>query len=478
MSDNAQAHSTVRWIMDNANMGFFIVTATHKQQREIADKYACARTAEYDYSKHSGGYSFYALENRADANPKADVLFVLNMQIALQDDENIAALNTSRDVLAEKQKIWIFFMTKDTEYRLSLHALDFYAYVRIKVHFAAEEETAPTGTEILDFHNRHNVEMIHEMLEQYKPLEEQLMALPTDVFNNFAEDYKNRLLSAAVTLSNIAELYENCADYNRALELYSKALQIRENVLAIDDADIAVTCHNIGYIHDAMGEYDTAIKWHEKALIIKKGHIEINHQSVAITYNSMGAAYYSKNDFTKALEMYENALDIYENQLEAEHIGIAFVCDGIANVYRKQGKYGEALNLFNKALAVCEKKLGNEHPETASTYNNIASVYYALGEHHKALELHYKALRIREKALGTQHPHTANSYNNIGYSYFRQGDYVKGMDLFKKAYRIFFSTLGDAHPRTILSKSNMEDNYKALNLPQPFDAWFAENFVP
>jgi|GEM_PF-4408398 len=42
---NQEAYETVSWIMDNADMGFFIVTAPHNMQRELAERYKTRRVA-------------------------------------------------------------------------------------------------------------------------------------------------------------------------------------------------------------------------------------------------------------------------------------------------------------------------------------------------------------------------------------------------------------------------------------------------
>ena len=85
---NEKAHERLRWILDNADAGFFIVTAPHRQQHQIADLYKSPQIACYDYSPGGEKYSYYALSDWADTHRDADILFVLNTQIALQQEKD------------------------------------------------------------------------------------------------------------------------------------------------------------------------------------------------------------------------------------------------------------------------------------------------------------------------------------------------------------------------------------------------------
>jgi len=420
--DNTEAYGIVRWILDNADTGFFIITAPHRQQRQIAEIHTSPRVACYDYSSHGERYSYHALSEWADTNQDTDILFILNMQVALQEDKNLADFNLSRDMLARKDKTWVFFMTKDTEYRLSTFAHDIYSYVRMKAHFQAEEENEPKELQILDFHDRQSVQKIKAMLEQYKELEERLMLL------SLQDTSDSRLLSAANTLADIAKLYSDCAEYDDSFRLYKKELQIREKTLGKEHPNTATTYNNIALVYAHQGDYPKALEWSQKALAIREKVLGKEHPDTATTYNNIALVYYNQGDYPKALEWYQ------------------------------------------KALAIREKALGKEHPNTATTYNNIAGVYDSQGDYPKALEWYQKAIAIREKVLGKEHPDTATTYNNIAAVYARQGDYPKALEWYIKSYRILLK-LGEEHPNTSTAKKNMKAAHQKASLNEPFEQW-------
>ena len=465
---NEEAHRKLRWILDNADAGFFIVTAPHWQQRRIADLYKSPRIACYDYSPGGEAYSYYALSDWADAHRDADALFVLNMQVALQQEKNLVDFNMSRDMLAQKDRAWFFFMSKDAEHRLSTFAHDIYSYVRMKAHFQAEEESAPKEPEMWDSHDRLNVQRATAMLEQYKELEARHMSLSLN------DTPDSQLLSAAMTLSDIAELYKNCAKYDDSLRLYDKILQIRKKALGDEHLDTATAYNEIAVVCSHQGDYPKALELHEKALAINERALGKEHPDTAATYNNIALVYSSQGDYPKALEWHEKALAIRKRALGKEHPDTATTYNNIAGVYDSQGDYAKALEWYGKDLAICERVLGKEHPDTATTYNNIANVHNNQGDYAKALEWYGKALAICERALGKEHPDTATTYNNIALVYHNQGDYPKALEWFIKSYKIL-CRLGEGHPNTIIVRENMESAYQNAGLDMPFEQWLQKN---
>ena len=324
-ADNQESYETISWILDNADMGFFIVTAPHRMQREIAERYETSKVEIYDYAQNASSFSYPELSAWADSRMDADFLFVLNMQVAIRDENDMLSFNLSRDMLSKKHKAWLFFMTKDLENRLSTFAFDIYSYVRLKAHFLPEKEDELGRQEFMtyDIDDHVNIEKAREALERYRDLEEELTSLPLDTTP------REQLLSAAITLSNIAKLYRNCADYANALRLLEITRDIRETHLGTWHPDTASIYNDIAIVYNDQGDYGKALEWNDKALAIREKTLGKEHPDTANTYNNIAFTYY------------------------------------------KQGDYGRALELLVKALAIMKKTLGEEHPSTLNTKHGI-----------------------------------------------------------------------------------------------------------
>jgi len=454
--DNSDAYHTVSWILDNADAGFFIVIASPQMQRKISKIYITPKTAVYDYSHNTEPYSYSRIRTWAQSYKDADVFFLMNMQLAFMDDKGIISedfmlsFNMSRDLLAKEQKIWIIFMTKEAEYRLSIFAYDIYSYMMQKAYFQDEEANDIAYMQFHETGELHNVAELRKTLLRYNELEDKYMGLSLD---NTPE---NQLLSAAITLSNIALIYKDCAEYDNALNLLEKIKEIREKVLGIEHPDTAAIYNNIALVYNAQGDYDKALEWQLKALEIREKTLKAENPDRAQSYNNIAEVYVNKGENIKALEWYQCALLFYKKISMAEHPKTAKLYNNIAMVYAYQGEYSEALEYNKKALAIQEKILGVEHLSTAATYNNIAVIYAYQGENSKAMEWNQKALTIREKILGTDHPDAAISYINIATVYYNQGNYLKALDLFDKSHEIFLKIFEKTHKYTKTALRNRE----------------------
>ena len=275
-----------------------------------------------------------------------------------------------------------------------------------------------------------------------------------DVYNKALTIWKSKLgeehTDVATFYNNIGSVYSNKGDYDKAVEYYNKALAIQKAKLGEEHTDVATSYNNIGSVYSKKGNYDKALEYLNKALAIQKAKLGEEHTDVATSYNNIGLVYYQKGDYDKALEYYNKALTIWKSKLGEEHTDVATFYNNIGSVYSNKGDYDKAVEYYNKALAIQKAKLGEEHTDVATSYNNIGSVYSKKGNYDKALEYLNKALAIQKAKLGEEHTDVATSYNNIGDVYYDKGDYVMALEYFDKALSIYLSKGHEADKKIFL----------------------------
>ena len=265
----------------------------------------------------------------------------------------------------------------------------------------------------------------------------------------------------ATTYNNMAGVYKAQGDYEKALEYYGKALEVAERVLGNDHPLTATMYNNMALVYQAQGDYEKALEYYGKALEVRERVLGRDHPYTATAYNNMAGVYKAQGDYEKALEYNRKSLEVRERVLGRDHPDTATTYNNMAEVYRAQGEYEKALEYNRKSLEVRERVLGRDHPDTAATYNNMAVVYEAQGEYEKALEYYDKALEVRERVLGSEHPSTATTYNNMAGVYQDQGEYEKALEYFGKALEVNERVLGRDHPSTAATYNNMAVVYKA-----------------
>ena len=177
-----------------------------------------------------------------------------------------------------------------------------------------------------------------------------------------------------------------------------------------------------------MGDYEKALPLYQRALEISEKVLGPQHPDVATTLNNLAGLYESMGDYEKALPLYQRALEIREKVLGPQHPYVATTLNNLALLYQSIGDYEKALPLYQRALDIREKVLGPQHPDVATTLNNLAGLYESMGDYEKALPLYQRALEIYEKVLGPQHPSVATTLNNLA------GLYATRLEEMKKPY--------------------------------------------
>ncbi|AKB26875.1 hypothetical protein MSSIT_0156 [Methanosarcina siciliae T4/M] len=270
-------------------------------------------------------------------------------------------------------------------------------------------------------------------------------------------------LDIAITLDNLAGLYESLGDYEKALLLCQRALEIYGKVLGPEHTDVAINLNNLALLYSHIGDYEKALPLFQRALEISEEKQGSEHPDdpfyraavIATTLDNLAGLYYQMGDYEKALLLCQRALEIYEKMQGPRHLDVAVTLNNLAELYYQMEDYEKALPLYQRALKIRENTLDLKHPNVAIALNNLAGLYYQMGEYEEALPLYQRALKIRENTLDLKHPDVANSLNNIASLYRQMGDYGKALLSYQRALDISKKALGPQHPNVAITLNNI-----------------------
>jgi len=160
------------------------------------------------------------------------------------------------------------------------------------------------------------------------------------------------LQGVVVMAVNIATLYQEQKEYDKALMYYSNALPY------LDTEDMegkrALLLNNIGVIYFFKNEYETALQFYNKALLIfEKIHDEKN---IAMCYTNIGETMGYQKKYPQALEYLRSSLKI-KKKLD-DRFGQEECLKTIADIYLKTKDYLKAIDYANQTLYVA-KQTGN-----------------------------------------------------------------------------------------------------------------------
>ena len=199
--------------------------------------------------------------------------------------------------------------------------------------------------------------------------------------------------------SNLAQNYFEAKEYEKAIELYSKATEMDPNC-----PPIPWLWRGMIYT-DHLPDYDKAIADFLKVMSFRNKA----DQSYIDASINLGLAYYRKNDLTKAIEAHNNAVAHYPNNPRT------YFLRGLT--LKAMQKDQEALADFNKAIQL--------KPDYYEALLNRGVIYTdRLAQYEKAIADFRQVLRLN--------PSIGNALLNIGLTYYKMGQVQKSIDTYNQ----------------------------------------------
>ncbi|MDP3284559.1 MAG: CHAT domain-containing protein, partial [Desulfobacterales bacterium] len=122
-------------------------------------------------------------------------------------------------------------------------------------------------------------------------------------------------------------------DYSKAEPLYKRALAVAEKVLGPEHPNTALSLNNLAMLYESLGDYSKAEPLYKRALAINEKVLGPEHPDTAQSLNNIAGLYCSLGDYSKAEPLYKRALAIKEKVLGSEHPDTAISLNNIAGLY-------------------------------------------------------------------------------------------------------------------------------------------------
>ncbi|MCL6296719.1 tetratricopeptide repeat protein [Jejuia spongiicola] len=233
---------------------------------------------------------------------------------------------------------------------------------------------------------------------------EALEKLQKDSYN-----YSNKHRRIASIYDGLGILERRRNQYDKALEYYYKALQIKER--EEDSLTIGRSYHNIAMLYFRMDDYDSALRDMKRALSLRKHGDSVSY---ATSLNNYGYFYLKKKEYDSAQLYFTKAKLFFGDDIR---VNDAYLY--MARLYEYKKQYKKALNIHLQILKVYKK---HEKPERiAITLKNIGYNYRKLNDFTKA-EKYLKESEFIAKGYGNKKL-LANIYKERYYMFKKKNDF-------------------------------------------------------
>lgn len=257
----------------------------------------------------------------------------------------------------------------------------------------------------------------------------------------------------ALLLITIGDVYRVLARFDRARELFERAMAIYEGMDAPPPLDLADALTSMAMLHWDLRQYEEALRYGREAYEVRRRELGDDHPDVLSSLNNVATSSANVGLVDEALRLHEELLRKWRHA--DNHVEVAVTLNNIGVLHFRQGRYEEAERFFAEALEIRRRLLPATHPDVALSSNNLAAVYRELGRMDEAEPLYRESLESRLQVFGDGHPAVATAHFNLGRLLHVKGELAAAEPHMRAAFEIDRRVYGPEHPEVGVDAYNL-----------------------
>ncbi|XP_068650715.1 protein KINESIN LIGHT CHAIN-RELATED 1 [Aristolochia californica] len=296
---------------------------------------------------------------------------------------------------------------------------------------------------------------------------------------------------------DLAEAYVAVLNFQEALPLCLKALEIHKMQLGSNSVEVAHDRKLLAVIYSGLEEHQKALEQNELSQKVLKNwglssdllHAEIEAANIQIAlgrYNeaietlkgivqhtdkesevramvfiAMGKALCYQEKFVDSKRCLEIASGILDKKEQLVPAKVAEAFSDISMLYETMNEFEIAISLLKRALAILEKLPQEQHAE-GSASGRIGWLLLLTGKVPQAIPYLESAAERLKESFGEKHFGVGYIYNNLGAAYMELDRAQSAAQMFALAKEIMDVALGPHHADSIEACQNLANAYGAM----------------
>ena len=235
------------------------------------------------------------------------------------------------------------------------------------------------------------------------------------------EKVQDAPLLRARMLHVIGLSYANIGAYDKAVQLLTEALHIREAELGENSVEVADTLNRLGNVHRLYGHLDLAEPLLARALRIREALDTGPDYDLADSYNNVGLMQYELGHDDDALATLQKSIDMHRKVAQPDTVEVAIALHNRTLSLKRQKRYDEAMKEIDQAIAI-KQRLGYAGRSTLMNSLGLrAEILAAQGRYAEALAIREATLKQRRELYPEGHPELIRGLINLAQLHIAMG---------------------------------------------------------
>ena len=261
---------------------------------------------------------------------------------------------------------------------------------------------------------------------------------------------------------HLALVYQAQGEFDRAAPLLEKILTYRERSHGAEDAETLRSKSQLAGLYLDLGQSERAEPFVRQVLSAREKKLGANHPDTLASKFDLARLLHAQSKYDLAEPLYREVLNAFTDRFGDDDPDTLISKNSLASLLADQRHYERAEEMCRDVLSRQVKSLGADHPHTLTTRNHLAHVYAAQEKTDRAVGMYLEVIELEENAIGSEHPKTIASKNDLAAVYIGVAEFAKAEPLLRAVLKVQETRLGPEHPTTLATKSSLTRAEEAL----------------
>ncbi len=269
-----------------------------------------------------------------------------------------------------------------------------------------------------------------------------------------------------------AEKFRLKGMYKQAEPVMKRSLSYKEQRVGPDTPEVAVSLNNLAMLYQEQSQYAKAEPLHLRALAIRVKALGLDHHEVAETLRNLTALYKAQDQQAKADALPTRAREIWEKRPKPDKTPVTPVSPVTPTPTVVKAKVPRGRPKVEAKVTPVPGPQVSKVKYAAGSWDGINVALMQCQRVHdfqRSTELAEKALAAAKGEFGRNHPNTARSLNNLGYIYQHKGRYADAKELYDRALKIWQKTPEPDHADIVITMDNLARLYSITGFRRRVD---------